>query len=92
MGHACEWETSMMLRLAPQLVKEFKKLGAVEPGAGFAPATRGWITKERTVPGHIGHPREASGEKGEALFKVFTDGLTGFLERVTAWDGKGWNG
>ena len=82
----------MMLRLSPKLVKEFKKLEPVEPGAGFAPATRGWITKDRTVPGHIGHPREASGEKGEALFKVFTDGLAGFLERVMAWDGKGWNG
>jgi creatinine amidohydrolase len=92
MGHACEWETSMMLRLAPGLVKEFKQFEPVEAGTGFAPATRGWITKERTVPGHIGHPREASAEKGEALFKVFTDGLHGFLERVMAWDGKGWNG
>jgi creatinine amidohydrolase len=92
MGHACEWETSMMLRLSPGLVKETKSLDAVEPGMGFAPATRGWITKERTVAGHIGHPREASREKGEALFQVFADGLATFLERVAAWDGKGWDG
>ena len=92
MGHACEWETSMMLRLAPALVKELKNLEPVESGPGFAPAARAWITKERTAPGHLGHPRDASAEKGEALFKVFADGLVTFLERVRAWDGKGWNG
>ena len=92
MGHACEWETSMMLRLAPQLVGDIHALEPVEPGSGFAPAARGWITKERTVPGHLGHPREASAEKGEALFGIFADGVVGLLERAIAWDGKGWNG
>jgi len=92
MSHACEWETSMVLRLAPHLVRDWKGVESVEPGAGFAPATRGWITKERTAHGHLGHPREASSEKGEALFRVFSDGLVALLERVIAWDGKGWNG
>ena len=73
-------------------MKGFKHLDPIEAGSSFAPATRAWITKERTEPGHIGHPRDASAEKGEALFKVFTDGLVTFLERVMAWDGKGWNG
>lgn len=92
MGHACEWETSMILRLAPQLVRDLKALDPVEPGRGFAPAVRGWVTKERTVPGHLGHPREATADKGEALFGLFADGLASLLERVIAWDGKGWNG
>lgn len=92
MGHACEWETSMILRLAPQLVGDFKNVETVEPGTGFAPAMRGWITRERTKPGHMGHPREASAEKGEALLKVFSDGFVSLLERVIRWDGKGWNG
>lgn len=92
MGHACEWETSMILRLAPHLVGDVKKLEPVEPGIGFAPATRGWITKERTGPGHLGHPHEASADKGEALFQVFSEGLVAFLDRVSNWDGKGWNG
>jgi creatinine amidohydrolase len=92
MGHACEWETSMILRLAPHLVRDWKRIESVEPGSGFAPAARGWITKERTTPGHLGHPREASAEKGEALFSIFADGLVSLLERVIAWDGKGWNG
>ena len=30
MGHACEWETSMMLRLAPHLVKDFTRAEPVE--------------------------------------------------------------
>ena len=92
MGHACEWETSMMLRLTPRLVGD---LSAVEPvpfGAPFEPATRAWITKERSAPGHIGDPRRASAEKGETLFRVFSDVVVAFLERVAAWDGRGWDG
>jgi creatinine amidohydrolase len=92
MGHACEWETSMILRLTPNLVGDIASAAAVEAGGGFEPASRAWITKDRTVPGHIGQPREATAEKGEALFKVFTDGVVALLERVIAWDGKGWNG
>ena len=57
MGHACEWETSMMLRLAPHLVKDFTRAEPVGFGFGFEPAYRGWTTKDRTVTGHIGHPQ-----------------------------------
>ena len=92
MGHACEWETSMMLRLAPHLVGDLKQVTPVAFGNAFEPATRGWITKERTEPGHIGDPGAATAEKGETLFRVFNDDVVAFLERVVAWDGKGWNG
>ena len=92
MGHACEWETSMMLRLAPGLVGDLKNLEPVEFGNAFEPATRGWITKDRTEPGHIGDPAQATAEKGETLFRRFTDDVVAFLERVAAWDGKGWSG
>jgi len=92
MGHACEWETSMMLRLAPQLVGDFANAPPVEFGTSFAPAVRGWITRERTVPGHIGHPHLASAEKGETLFRLFTDDVAEMIERVIRWDGKSWNG
>jgi creatinine amidohydrolase len=92
MGHACEWETSMILRLAPELVGDFTALPPVSAGTGFNPAARAWITKDRTVPGHIGDPAAASAEKGEALFEIFADGAVALLERVVAWDGKGWNG
>jgi creatinine amidohydrolase len=92
MGHACEWETSMMLRLAPHLVGDLTAIDPVEFGNPFEPAHRGWITKDRTGPGHIGDPRQATAEKGETLFRVFTDDVVALLERVIAWDGKSWNG
>ena len=92
MGHACEWETSMILRIAPHLVGDLSQVEPVEFGSAFEPATRGWITKDRTEPGHIGDPRYATAEKGETLFRVFSDDVVRLLERVIAWDGRGWNG
>ena len=92
MAHACEWETSMMLHLAPNLVGDVSEIEPVPPGAGFEPATRGWITRERSVPGHIGDPRLATAEKGQTLFRVFSQDVVTFLERVIGWDGRSWDG
>ncbi len=92
MGHACEWETSMMLRIRPDLVGD---LGQVEPvafGNPFLPASRGWITKDRTAPGHIGDPRNATADKGETLFRIFSDDVANLLQRVLAWNGQSWDG
>ena len=91
MGHACEWETSMILRLAPKLVGPLSQVESVPFGNPFEPASRGWITRDRTKPGHIGDPRAATSDKGEALFRAFTDDVVRLLERVVAWDGKSWN-
>lgn len=90
MGHACEWETSMIMRLTPHLVQDITKLETVPFGFAFEPAYRGWITKDRTVPGHIGHPQHASIEKGEYLFQTFTTGVVKLIEQVQAWDGHSW--
>lgn len=87
MGHACEWETSMMQRITPHLVKDIAKLQTVDFGFAFEPAYRGWITKDRTVPGHIGSPQLASPEKGERLFQSFSAGVVNFLESTLNWDG-----
>jgi creatinine amidohydrolase len=92
MGHACEWETSMMLRIAPHLVAGVDYLRPVEFGNAFEPAVRGWITKDRTEPGHIGYPNLATAEKGERLFRVFTEDVVALLDRVLRWDGKSWDG
>ena len=92
MGHACEWETSMMLRLAPHLVGDFRNAPPVDFTPSFAPAARGWITRERTGPGHIGQPHLATPEKGETLFRLFSDDVAAMIERVIRWDGKSWNG
>jgi creatinine amidohydrolase len=91
MAHACEWETSMILRIAPHLVGDLSKLTSIPSGNAFDPASRAWITKDRTAPGHIGDPRAATAEKGEALFQAFTNGASALIERVLAWDAKSWN-
>ncbi len=92
MGHACEWETSMMLRIAPHLVGDLRTVEDVDWGNPFEPASRGWITRKRTAPGHIGYPRGATAEKGETLFQVFSAQVVAMLERVLAWDGQSWSG
>lgn len=92
MGHACEWETSMILRIRPELVIDHTKTSDVPFGNAFEPATRGWIMPDRSEPGHVGDPRSATAEKGEVLFSCFTDEVVKLLERVIAWDGRSWEG
>lgn len=92
MGHACEWETSMVLRAAPHLVKPHECLATVPFGNPFLPGSRAWITKERTEPGHIGSPQEATAVKGELLFSLFAADLEAWLGRVVRWDGRSWEG
>ncbi len=91
MGHACEWETSMILRATPHLVKGDVTHLETEPfGFGFGNAYRGWVTQDRTKTGHIGSPQHASAEKGEQLFATFSTGVERFLRQVEQWDGKSW--
>jgi creatinine amidohydrolase len=92
MGHACEWETSMILHLAPHLVGDLSAIEPVSPVMPFEPGTQGWITRERTAPGHIGDPRRATPLKGQTLFGIFSHDVVTFLERVIAWDGRSWKG
>jgi creatinine amidohydrolase len=92
MGHACEWETSMIAHLAPHLVGDLGPIEPVPRGASFEPATRGWITRERSEAGHIGDPRRATADKGQTLFRIFSQDVVTFLDRVIAWDGRSWEG
>lgn len=92
MGHACEWETSMMLRIDPALVGDYRQTSPVDFGTPFTPAARGWVTQDRSAPGHIGSPHLASEEKGEHLLATFASDVVALLERVIRWDGRSWNG
>lgn len=85
MGHACEWETSMVLRLHPEWVGDFRAASPVPLEEWCEPAVRGWITNERSQVGHIGSPHLANAEKGERLFELFAGHVTEFLERLEAW-------
>ena len=84
MGHACEWETSMMLRINPQLVGDYENLEPISQEPSYAPASRAWITKDRSAIGYIGSPHAATAEKGEALLSFFAENVTRFLQRVAA--------
>ena len=90
MGHAGEWETSMMLALRPELVKDYQSCETVAFGNSFKPGNRAWVMKDRTDIGHIGSPEKATAEKGQHLFETFTAGCVEFLKRVAAWDGETW--
>src|SRR5204863_8245713 len=64
MGHACEWETSMMLRLAPHLVKEYTRPGPVASESASDPPYRAWPTTAGPWPGHRAHPRAPTPKEG----------------------------
>ena len=82
----------MILRLEPNLVREWKNLAPVPFGNAFEPAHRAWVTQDRTQPGHIGSPHLATTEKGESLFGIFSADVIALLNRVLKWDGKSWEG
>ena len=92
MGHACEWETSMVLALRPELVGDYKNAPVVEPGNAFRPANRAWTTKDRSSLGHIGWPHLASHEKGNVLLSAFSADVQRWLQEVIDWDGNSWDG
>ena len=71
MGHACEFETSMVLALRPDLVhREFIENDPPQD----EPTFRGLFTaedmKQRTDHGAVGYPELASAEKGKRFLKA----------------------
>jgi creatinine amidohydrolase len=74
MGHACEFETSMMLALRPDLVR--REQIKDDPPKEDA-ALRGVYTAEdmhqRTDHGAVGFPELATAEKGRAFLKAAVD-------------------
>lgn len=95
MGHACEWETSMMLALKPQLVGaglegKLESLTPVEQHGSFLPAYRPWVTQDRSESGHIGFPHLATAAKGEYLFRRFSCAVQALVGRMRDWDGSTW--
>ncbi|HEY8505828.1 MAG TPA: creatininase family protein [Gemmataceae bacterium] len=68
MGHACEFETSMVLALRPELVRRDEIRDDVQPDD---PALRGLFVAEdfarRTDHGAVGYPERATAEKGRAM-------------------------
>ena len=73
MGHACEFETSMVLALRPDLVRREEVRDDPPPAE---PELRGLYLaedmKQRTRQGAVGYPELASAEKGRAFLQAAT--------------------
>lgn len=88
--HACEAETSVMLALAPDLVRTDKVEQAATPGAGAVanrPAlSRFWSFAERAPGSGVrGDPRPATAAKGERLVAAMADALAGAMRDRVLW-------
>ncbi len=92
MGHACEWETSMIMRIAPHLVRSDVAMDEIPFGNPFLPASRAWVTQDRSDRGHIGKPHCASAEKGEHLLSSFAADVQSLVTRMRTWNGHSWDG
>jgi creatinine amidohydrolase len=92
--HACELETSMILRLRPELVKLEAARGTNIPfeSAFYCPdSSRASRVDVRftfdhiTTPGALGHPEKATTEKGEALFTAATAEIVALVRDFISW-------
>ena len=90
--HAGELETSLMLHVAPNLVRPLDEAG---PGSarrfrvsglreGWAWAPRQWT--QVTADTGVGNPAAATASKGAAYFKAVTERIAGFLGELAAAD------
>lgn len=92
--HACEFETSMMLALAPGSVRmEHAQGSRADRGSryydplGYEPSrvTVCETFAQMTPHGAMGTPEQATAEKGERLLTAYTRALCGFLEEFSRW-------
>ena len=83
MGHACEWETSMMLAISTNKVGDYLDLPDVPMKPSYERAERAWVTQDRSENGYIGSPRHATEAKGEVLLDSFSNGLAELIIQIS---------
>jgi creatinine amidohydrolase len=93
--HAGEWETSMMLALAPELV-HMDRTRDIGGHARFRAATEhltltgpmhfAWLTEDVTMSGAIGDPRPAVRERGEDIVELTVAKAARVLEEICAFE------
>ncbi len=86
--HACEGETSLMMALAPELVRHNKLAEAVGPSHSTPrPLGVGQFRSYRsfTETGVVGDARKATKAKGERLAIVCRDAIVAVLQDPEAW-------
>lgn len=93
-SHACEWETSIMLIMHPDLVRLSEAAGAhiTFPSAYFQPDYRApqrvFVARtmdQGTTTGAYGYAEQATVEKGGALLRTAVSVLTDFVREYAAW-------
>ena len=90
--HAGELETSMVMHVAPSLVRPLSEAGpGSERKARVAGLREGWAWAPRrwtkvTDDTGVGDPSDATAAKGEAFFRAATDRIAGFLVELAATD------
>lgn len=93
-SHACEQETSMILRLRPELVKMEAARGANIPfdSAFYSPDFSGpsrvdvpRAFDQLSETGAFGHPELATPDKGEALFGAAAEEVVAFVREFARW-------
>jgi len=85
LGHAGEGETSMMLRVAPELVNMSKAKGHIPDLPAHVQVK--WLFREITPYGVTGDPTKATSEKGILMWDTLVNHLVDFLEEM---DRNGW--
>jgi creatinine amidohydrolase len=94
MGHACEFETAMMLHLRPDLVAlDRAAVTYPDPGSPYlsidllaSTAVRTYLDFGELSPsGTLGDPLAATAEKGAAFFEACTEALVRFISDFAAW-------
>jgi creatinine amidohydrolase len=92
--HACELESSMILRLRPELVKLDVARGANIPFDSafycpdFSQSSRVDVPRafdQVSETGSFGHPEVATPDKGEELFTVATREVVSFVREFATW-------
>lgn len=93
-SHACEWETSAIERIRPELVRKEAAHGANYPfdSAFYVPdysaASRVSVARtmdQNSSTGAYGHPERATPEKGEAIFAAATKEVVAFVREFARW-------
>jgi creatinine amidohydrolase len=92
--HACEWETSVILSLRPELVKREAIRGATIPfeSAFYYPdysrPSRVDVPRafeQLSATGAIGYPEMATPEKGEEVLAAAVDEVVAFVREFASW-------
>jgi creatinine amidohydrolase len=89
--HAGEYETSIVLALAPELVRQ-DRFAAELPSLRSSlsrvslkgAATVGWVTRDLSASGTIGDPRAATAEKGRAIVEAEAALVVELIEETLA--------